>query len=141
MKIFSLILFMLLVILASVSGTSGIACENDHCSKCYITLVTSLMNDSDNVFNLSRAFLPPNTTSPVFVRVNYHYPGGANDTWFWSKETSALIHPIEGFQYFSLFFGNSVFQTGNVDLTLPDECANASKEAMELLTQRVRKFM
>ena len=48
------------------------------------------------------------------------------------------IHPLEGSQFFSLFFGNyEPFRSGEVAFTLPSDYSNASQDFFQILTHRV----
>lgn len=143
-----------ITILAALSHTSSCILESnayvevecvdgDRCDECYIELVKSMMRNDQNLYNLSRTFFLPIEESPVFVLVQYQF--ASNDStsadpkiWFWTAETKYLLHPLKGFQYFSLFFGNFQSGVGSVYLTLPLDCYNASDEFYQLLTQRVR---
>ena len=130
--------------IASVVGPNmpEIDCEETGCSKCYITLVKNVMDNGENVYNLSRAFFPPTEEEPVFVTVNYNFEGGGHQRWYWTSQTSTFLHPLEEFQFFSLFFGDFSSRAKTVNITLPNECNNDTDERyFELLTQRVSKTL
>ena len=116
-------------------------CDNgsDNCSVCYLTLVKSLLSKDQNLFNLSQAFFPTNSGDrPQFVTITYRFKD-TNDTklWYWSEKGSHFVYPLQTFQYLSLFFGKSaVFYSGNVTVTLDQECLSADN-FMQHLTQRV----
>ncbi len=118
--------------------------END-CSKCYSLLVENVTDDDKNIFNLTFAFFPPNTSAPAFVTVIYHYKDDfgneidINDTqvWFWSTSTFNLLHPLHVFQFTSLFFSDLGLESSEVHLTLHQNCRKTSEDHMMLLTQRV----
>lgn len=114
-------------------------CEKEHsnCTECYITLVKSLMYNDENVYNLQRVFLPPTKETPVFVIVNYNFSDAGNKTWYWTEETSLLLHPIAGFQFFSLFFGNYQWRVSELNITLSSDCYGTREDYLELLTERV----
>ena len=138
--------------------------EGKSCDQCYQTLASFLVNTSDNLYQLQRAFFPPKKTPSVFVAVTYIYsspnvsnetvtynyssPNVSNETvtynysspnqiWFWSAGIFYFYQPLRVFQFTSLFFGNPNWRRNNVTLTLPADCANAHDEFMELLTQLV----
>ncbi len=119
--------------------------EEDDCSKCYSLLVENITDDDKNIFNLTFSFFPPNTSSPAFVTVIYHYKDDfgneidINDTqiWFWSTSTFNLLHPLHVFQFTSLFFSDLGSESSEVHLTLHQNCRNTSEDHMMLLTQRV----
>lgn len=114
-------------------------CEEgkSNCTECYITLVKCLMYSDENVYNLQRVFLPPTREAPVFVIVNYDFSGEENQTWYWTEEPSLLLHPIAGFQFFSLFFGNYQWRVSELNISLPLECNDTKEDYLELLTERV----
>ena len=117
----------------------------DNCRDCYISLAQSLFQSDENVFNLSKAFFPPDTNTPEFVVVRYHFQNASyNDTktWFWSASATYFLYPIATFQFLSLFFGKpEAFWTAEVDVTLnATECEGAKNEHLTMLTQRVRKL-
>ena len=113
--------------------------EGKSCDQCYQTLASFLVNTSDNLYQLQRAFFPPKKTPSVFVAVTYTYssPNISNQIWFWSAGIFYFYQPLQVFQFTSLFFGNPNWRRNNVTLTLPASCANAPDEFMELLTQLV----
>ena len=117
--------------------------ESDNCSTCYKALVKSLMSKDQNLFNLSRAFFPTNSNDrPQFVTITYQFKG-TNETrvWYWSEKGSYFVYPLQTFEYLSLFFGKAaVFFTGNVTVTLDEEClptVDRQNDFMQHLTQRV----
>ncbi len=143
------IVFGLSVLLPSVlmqsANTKCKEGEENDCSKCYSLLVENVTDDDRNIFNLTFAFFPPNTSSPAFVTVIYHFKDNfgdeidVNDTkiWFWSISTFNLLHPLHVFQFTSLFFSALELQSSEVHLTLHQDCWNSSEDHMMLLTQRV----
>ena len=117
----------------------------DSCRDCYISLAQHLFQSDDNVFNLSKAFFPVDTNTPVFVVVRYHFQNASYEraqTWFWGASASYFQYPVATFQFLSLFFGKpEEFWTSEVDITLnATECEGAKIEHLTLLTQRVRKL-
>ena len=117
----------------------------DSCRDCYISLAQHLFQSDDNVFNLSAAFFPTGTNTPVFVVVRYHFQNASFErvqTWFWGASASYFQYPVATFQFLSLFFGKpEIFWTSEVDVTLnATECEGAKVEYLTLLTQRVCKF-
>lgn len=132
-------------VISNVTTASKIQCEEGKtkCTECFFTLLKYLLYNDENVFQLKKTFLPPTKQSPVFVTVNYKFiPGGESWTWYWAGETSTIYHPVQGFQFFSLLFGNYQWLTSEVTVYLPIECYNGKDEKnttdyFELLTQRV----
>lgn len=121
-------------------ATADCNSEGKSCDQCYQTLASFLVNTSDNLYQLQRAFFPPKKTPSVFVTVTYNYssPNISNTTvWFWSAGIFYFYQPLRVFQFTSLFFGNPNWRRNNVTLTLPADCADAPDEFMELLTQLV----
>ena len=119
----------------------------DTCRECYISLAQSLFQSDDNVFNLSQAFFPPDSNSPEFVVVRYHYKNESMhpwpvDVWFWAASASYFIYPQTTFQFLSLFFGKpEAYWTEEVDVTLnATECLGAKRKHLLVLTQRVSSF-
>ena len=114
-----------------------------NCTTSYKTLLTELLNNDANYFNLQTTFFPSNTTSPDFVTVTYKYGTDAemdmNETriWFWSSAMYFFYHPIRIFQFTSFVFSDPMLRECTLTLYLPTECANASVAFMMLLTQRV----
>ena len=114
----------------------------DTCRDCYISLAQSLFQSDENVFNLSQAFFPPDTNTPEFVVVRYHFENESRHeekVWFWGASASYFIYPLSTFQFLSLFFGKpEAYWTGEVDVTLnATECLGAKEEHLIMLTQRV----
>ena len=108
-------------------------------------LITSLVNNRDNLHALSEALYPPVNDNPEFMTVNYNFTDVYNseETWYWSAVISHFIHPYEVFQYLSLFFAKPrKFYVGDVQIKfigtdpLVTECAN-DNHVMQLVTQRV----
>ena len=129
-----------------VSAEEVISCEEEEandCSKCYTLLVSQIIYQDKNLFNVTSAFFPPDDESPVFVTVYYHYKNdfvetsNASQIWFWTTSTFYLFQPLHVFQFTSLFFSDTSLQSSSLHLTLPSNCSNASEEHMMLLTQRV----
>ena len=135
------------VIIAPSNATSNFVfgeCSprKDSCRDCYISLAQHLFQSDENVFNLSKAFFPPETNTPDFVVVRYHLQNATyNDTktWFWGVSASYFMYPIATFQFLSLFFGKpQAFWATEVDVTLnATECEGAKNDHLTLLTQRV----
>ena len=114
--------------------------EGENCTACYQALVKSLMSKDQNLFYLSKAFFPTNSNDrPQFVTITYCFKDTKETKiWYWSEKGSYFIYPLETFEYLSLFFGKaSAFFTGNVTVTLDQECLHADDDFMEHLTQRV----
>ena len=60
------------------------------------------------------------------------------EVWFWSAYTYyVLFNPLKVYQYMSLFFGDPLFRSSEINLTLPEECRGADNKMMTMLTQRV----
>ena len=115
----------------------------ESCRDCYISLAQSLFHSDENVFNLSQAFFPPDTNTPEFVVVRYHFKSESMaeevEVWFWAASASYFLYPLTTFQFLSLFFGKpEAYWTGEVDVTLnATECLGAKWEHLLMLTQRV----
>ena len=129
-----------------VSATAtfgGCVAGKESCRECYLTLKQELLKRDDNVFNLSRAFFPPETNPPEFVQVTYNFVdnGVTNETqtWYWVGQSSYFLFPPITFQFLSLFFGKPegyYAQEVNVTLNATD-CLGVDVYHMTLLTQRV----
>ena len=106
----------------------------------YSNLAKSVISNEKNMYELSRAFFPPDANAPEFVTVKYMVDDKKNQTWYWSTFTSSFIHPPEVIQFMSLFFAKPHnYYKGEVPVTLTDkvvECVNDPLK-MQLLTQRV----
>ena len=114
----------------------------DSCRDCYVSLAQHLFQGDENVFNLSQAFFPPDTNTPEFVVVRYHFKNASIDTvetWFWGASASYFIYPLATFQFLSLFFGKpEAYWTAEVDVTLnATECEGVRMQHLTMLTQRV----
>ena len=114
--------------------------QSQSCDECYDTLADSLLNMNNNKYKLRRMFYPLERSSPVFVTVTYQFNDSSvrNRTWYWSAGVFYFLQPLEVFQFTSLLFGNPSWRSGELTLTLPGECANASEEFMTELTEQVR---
>ena len=94
----SFLLFVLSAVLPAAVTEPAFKCrpgEENDCSKCYSLLVANVTDDDRNQYNLQYAFFPPNTTSPVFVIVIYHYKDDFGNEinqaiWFWSTSSFNL---------------------------------------------------
>ena len=114
----------------------------DSCRDCYLKLVTSLLGNGDNVFNLSYEFTPPLEDVPNSVIIKYHF---INETmhytkrWYWAQSGAYFLHPLFVFQFISFLFGNpKPIYERVIDVTLnATECYGVDKRHMILLTQRV----
>ncbi len=146
----SFLLFVLSAVLPAAVTEPAFKCrpgEENDCSKCYSLLVENVTDDDRNQYNLQYAFFPPNSSSPAFVAIIYHYyykdafgdEIDVNDTkvWFWSTSTFNLFHPLHVFMFTSLFFSDLEWEFSEVHLTLHQDCWKASEDYMRLLTQRV----
>ena len=146
------IIFVLAFVSLALTFTSGSSSSSfifgkcqvgrDTCRDCYISLAQSLFQSDDNVFNLSQAFFPPDTNTPKFVVVRYHFKNEsmhAVEVWFWGASASYFIYPLTTFQFLSLFFSKpEAYWIEEVDVTLnATECLRARKEHLIMLTQRV----
>jgi len=119
----------------------------DNCATCYQTLANALIDTDDNRYSLSRAFFPPDTATPVVVKVTYHFKECDTSTsdatdcdriWYWTVGTFYLYQPLEVFVYRSLFFSSPAVSQSSLELNLPNECrVNASDDFYVYLTQRV----
>ena len=109
------------------------------CTECYARLAYEAITPQTNQHNMQRAFFPPETSDPVYVVVNYQFNGtNKTKTFYWSESTFfSLFYPLPVYQYTSLFFGDYEFRRRTLNLTLIEDCANASDTNMQFLTQRV----
>lgn len=119
--------------------------EKASCRECYLELVRALLGRDDNIFNLSRIFMPPTFDQPSFVTVKYRFYNECVDeihTWFWAKSGAYLLHPLITFEFISLLFGNAQpLYEEQVYVTLDaSECYGVDADHMTLLTQRVSGF-
>ena len=115
--------------------------EGQTCRDNYKNLAETLINTSNNKYQLSIAFFPTQRAPPTLVKVIYVFDdiNMTNEVWLWSLGAFYFFQPLEVFQFTSLLFGNPAeFRSGNVTLKLPADCANAQAPIMETLTQRVR---
>ena len=119
----SLVLLALLMTCSnSISSVSQIMqevafvkCEphKEECQDCYFALVKSLLGSADNVFNLTKAFSPPNRDEPEYVIVMYTF---RNDTmseeknWFWSKLVAYYMFPMGVLQMLSFYLTKDDFK-------------------------------
>ncbi len=118
--------------------------SNVTCSECFNLLVFEVSRTSEHQYNLTQAFFPPTTSTPVYITVIYYYEDDSghvvNDsTWFWSTSTYYLYEPPAVLQYTSLFFADPEFRSTNLSLTLPMSCLGSGNKEMQLLTQRVSR--
>ena len=136
---------LLLVVLAGLLHRAAGECrdQSQSCDECYDTLADSLVNMHNNKYHLRRVFYPLERASPVFVTVTYQYNDSSvpNQTWYWGAGVFYFLQPLEVFQFTSLFFGNPEWQSGEITLLLPVECASAPEGFMTELTQQVRTFL
>ena len=140
-----------IIVFASAFSTKAVAkvefgvCapEKNSCKDCYLALKQELLKKDENVYSLSRAFFPPDTNPPEFVKVTYIFTDGdtINDsqTWFWVEQSSYFLFPPNSFQFLSLFFGKpKTYYSQEVTVTLSaSECFGVSVDYLTLLTQRV----
>ena len=133
----------LLLTLIALHQFANICCDAQECN--FTTLAKSLIEDDENMYQLSRTFFPPVENSPEFVTVCYNFTETAEtQTWYWSTSISSFIHPPEVMQYMSLLFSKPHnFFKGEVQVLLApvntlsvSGCAR-DPERMQLLTQRV----
>ena len=116
--------------------------EKDNCQDCHLRLVANLLGNDENVFNLSRAFFPPNNNPAYSLIVNYHFYNDTIDeihTWFWANSAVNYLFPMIVLQFLSFFFSKpQPLHHRTVYLTLDATyCLGVSNKHMELLTQRV----
>lgn len=118
--------------------------EKNTCNVCYRALQEQLLKQDENVYRLSKAFFPPNTNPPEFVKVIYNFMNkdkiNESQTWFWVEQSSYFLFPPDTFQFLSLFFGKpKTYYSQVVTVTLnASECHGVNNSYMTLLTQRVR---
>ncbi len=149
-----LLLSLCVVFLTSISQAQSTADDTNiqtECSSNFFAMEQSLLQNTDNRFNLMTTFFPPRKAHPVIVRVTYSFNGDilednsstTNTTispyiWFWSESEFYLIQPLEVFQFTSLLFGNRPYRQRDLDIVLDANCSQASDEFYVLLTTRVR---
>ncbi len=124
-------------------------CDVYECTKCYNLLVWNMLNSSENQYNLSRAFFPPDLANPVFVIVYYDFKeenGIIDDSkqqiWFWSTSTYYHFQPLSVLLYTSLFFTDLSYRVRYLNITLDIKCSGSEddyRDMIQLLTQRVRR--
>ena len=139
----------LLVVLTCLLHRAAADCshEGQRCDQCFQRLANYLINTSDNKYNLRRAFYPLEEASPVFMTVTYQYIdtnssnfsniSTSNQKWYWSDGAFYFFQPLGVFQFTSLFFGNPGLRSGELNISLPAECASAPEQFMTELTQLV----
>lgn len=133
-------------------GGQTVSCDlgEDTCASCFNLLVSRVITPEKNQYNMQKAFFPPDTENPVYVTVHYIFMNGSDmvgeEVWFWSESTYyASFHPLQIYQYTSLFFGDFVFRVRNLTLRIQVDgaemnCDQASDEFMKMLTQRVSSY-
>ena len=114
----------------------------DSCRDCYAELVRAVLGNDDNIFSLNKAFFSPRTNPAEFVVITYHFKNESMDkseVWFWTEQSSYLLHPLHTFQFLSLFFGKpEAFYTQEANIILnATDCWGVDDAHLELLTQRV----
>ena len=122
--------------------------QDDNHHPCYIykALATELLEDDRNFYNLQNVFFSPNSGSPVFVTVTYHFEDHnltsattSPAVYFWSSAIYFFFHPVRIFQFTSLLFSDPALRFDKVDLYLSSNHSSAlpGSDCMILLTQRV----
>ena len=148
LSLLSLYVVFLVSISQSMADDMDIQTE---CSSNFFAMEQSLLQSTDNRFNLMTAFFPPRKAHPVIVRVTYSFNADISEDnssttnttispyiWFWSESEFYLIQPLEVFQFTSLLFGNRPYRQSDLDIVLDANCSQASDEFYLLLTTRVR---
>ena len=136
----------------TTSGENAFGCEPGevNCSTCYNVLVNELFISDRNLYNLQRAFFPPDTANPVFVHVTYYFTrnmsgdGTTNYSlpspsmnWIWTESSFYLFQPIESLQFTSLLFTDPSQRERSISLCLQPSGLGADLNMLKLLTQRV----
>jgi hypothetical protein len=136
-------LFLLTVLLSSAQ--LYVAQETDSCSTNFFLLERSLLDSTDNRFNLQKVFYPPRDARPVLVKVDYTFLEGLDNEstqiWFWSESEYYLIQPLEIFLFTSLLFSNFPYRRADVSIQLSPDCSQSSDEHLQLLTTRVSRLL
>ena len=143
------LLSLYVVFLVSISQSMADDMDTQtECSSNFFAMEQSLLQSTDNRFNLMTAFFPPRKAHPVIVRVTYSFNADISEDnssttntpyiWFWSESEFYLIQPLEVFQFTSLLFGNRPYRQSDLDIVLDANCSQASDEFYLLLTTRVR---
>ena len=114
--------------------------EGKSCDQCYQTLASFLVNTSDNLYQLQRAFFPPEKNTFHFCDCDIQLqepqhlkPNMVLECWnilLLPATASVSVH-------LTLLWKFTNWRRNSVTLTLPANCANAPDEFMELLTQLV----
>jgi hypothetical protein len=131
--------------LSDIRATDDFELQDDAQAPCYIykALATELLEDNRNFYSLQNVFFSPNSGSPVFVTVTYHYEDDNNATssstaiYFWSSAIYFFFFPVRIFQFTSLLFSDPALRVDQVDLYLSANYSSAGSDCMLLLTQRV----
>ena len=130
----------------ALSTVDDVELRDDPKNPCYIykALATELLEDDRNFYNLQSVFFSPNSGSPVFVTVTYHYEDNnatmscsSTSIFFWSSAIYFFFHPVRIFQFTSLLFSDPALRFDKVDLYLSSNYSSVDSECMILLTQRV----
>ena len=129
----------LLIPTSQQAASSGLQCPEgrDNCSTCYKELVSKILENDENLFEVQQTFFPPLSSSPSFVTVHYLFPDDRQQVWFWSQSYFYLLHPLHVFQFTSLLFSDYNLLSSELRLNLPSDCFVASSKYFALLTQRV----
>ena len=131
----------------SLSEIRAFDSQDDSQAPCYIykALATELLEDDRNFYNLQNVFFSPNSGSPVFVTVTYHYEdnnatSSSTAIYFWSSAVYFFFHPVRIFQFTSLLFSDPALRFDKVDLYVSANYSSVGSDCMILLTQRVSHF-
>ena len=94
------------------------------CNNSYQELRDLLLEDDENVYQLSTTFYHPDLENPLYVDVFYHFANSNESVhYIWSTFSYYLIIPPQAVGYLSLFFSYiSEERITKLNLQLPAEC-------------------
>ena len=117
----------LLIVLLAFSECS-VASENVTCNSLR-TLAQALIDNDQNLLNLTQVFYPTRHPPAKFLKVTYLFEDemglecdNCSVTYLWASGGFLLIQPISIFQFTSLLFNHKVGAKDSLVLTLPSPC-------------------
>ena len=133
-----LILISVSFVALSISQPIGTTTDNPTCSTNFFLMERSLLENTNNRFNLLKAFYPPREARPVVLKVNFTFTDTQKSKiWYWSESEFYFIQPLEIFQFTSLFFANGAYRQSDLVIELDTNCSDAADEFFKILTTRV----
>ena len=120
----------------------------ENCTTDFFALECALFAQSDNIYNLSRAFYAykAHSSSSGLVVIIFQYNATLNpQKWYWTENMYFFIVEPGILQHLSLRFSHNDSKQIRVELTLPGECwipdsstlEDPDYQRMEFLTQKV----